>query len=465
MGGALTEFELRMAYTTPPMRIGINLLAILFPFWGILLPAALALFLVILLSLPANIPLTYSLVLIGSLLATTGICALVAFLCDDDEIRVSKAGLCFPLRFLPALRLRRQYKWDELGSISLNWHRNTTYKADEAMTLFFTGGGYAKLKLQHLNADELEQFFIAFESCALNCTRDAELPDFEMAIQARDSGVLSHTQLWEKSLAQRFSGATFTPLEPNTKLQEGRYQILRQLSFGGFAAVYVCRLPNGETVVLKESSFPQTDEVQNKATELFKREATILNGLNHSGIVKLIDYFLENGRHYLVLQHIEGMNLNRLVLQKGPQPAETVTAIARQLVDTLKYLHEQSPAVVHRDLTPDNLLLKSDGSVVLIDFGASKEIVSNFTGTVIGKQSYIAPEQFKGKPTPRSDIYSLGATLYFLSTGKQPEPLSQSNLDSEHELSLLISQCTHPEETQRPDCDGLLLILREAQSV
>jgi serine/threonine-protein kinase len=164
------------------------------------------------------------------------------------------------------------------------------------------------------------------------------------------------------------------------------------------------------------------------------------------------------------LQHIQGIDLGRLVMHSGPQPADTVVNWLRQLVPALQYLHQQAPPIVHRDVTPDNLLLKPDGTLMLIDFGAAKEIVGNFTGTIIGKHAYIAPEQFKGKPTPKSDVYSLGSTAYFLLTGKSPEPLTPScakeQLDSvPQDLSDLVLKCTALDERQRPDCGTIVNLL------
>ena len=253
--------------------------------------------------------------------------------------------------------------------------------------------------------------------------------DFEAAIQnKREGGLCTYTQLWERSLSQRFSGATFIPLEPDQRLQNGRYQVLRQLAFGGFAAVYLARNQDGGFVVLKESTFPQTGEVEQKAGEWFKRECELLSKLDHPNIVRVHDYFLEGGRHYLVMQHVEGIDLNRLVMKNGPQSAQAACDFARQIASALKYLHDQSSPIVHRDVTPDNLLLRPNGTLTLVDFGAAKEIVSSFTGTIIGKRSSMAPEQFKGHPSPKSDVYSLGATIAYLVTGKQPEPLTQSDL-------------------------------------
>ncbi len=100
---------------------------------------------------------------------------------------------------------------------------------------------------------------------------------------------------------------------------------------------------------------------------------------------------------------------------------------AFEIVALLEYLHGMKPPVVHRDLTPENFIIGSDGTITLIDFGAANEFLGTATGTVVGKNAYIPIEQFRGKAAPRSDIYAFGGTLFFLLTAKDPEPFSQSN--------------------------------------
>jgi serine/threonine-protein kinase len=214
-------------------------------------------------------------------------------------------------------------------------------------------------------------------------------------------------------------------------------------------------------VVLKESVFPQDEQVLSKAEELFKREAEILSKLQHPNIAAVHDYFIENGRHYLSMEYIEGTDLNRIVLREGAQSPEKVQNWAVQLAGILEYLHGLSPPVVHRDISPENILLRADGSLALIDFGAAKEIASNFTGTIIGKQSYIAPEQFRGKPSAKSDVYALGATLYYLLCAEQPQSLAVS-LPAEKrqgvpdELNDLVRRCTQLDERERPDAETII---------
>jgi serine/threonine protein kinase len=128
---------------------------------------------------------------------------------------------------------------------------------------------------------------------------------------------------------------------------------------------------------------------------------------------------------------------------------------AGQIGRILEYLHAQEPPIIHRDLTPDNLVLDSvkDGvlgqedSIVLIDFGAANEFIGNATGTLVGKQCFIAPEQFRGKAVPASDIYALGCTLHFLLTGEEPDALSVShprvlNAQVSEDLDQLIAEMT-----------------------
>lgn len=128
-----------------------------------------------------------------------------------------------------------------------------------------------------------------------------------------------------------------------------------------------------------------------------------------------------------MLDHVLGVDLKQHVKQNGPLRQSQVINLAGQMADILHYLHSQEPPVIHRDFTPDNLVLTDGDKVIAIDFGAANEFIGNATGTFVGKHSYIAPEQFRGKASPQSDLYAMGGTLYFLLTGQDPEALSVSD--------------------------------------
>ena len=164
-----------------------------------------------------------------------------------------------------------------------------------------------------------------------------------------------------------------------------------------------------------------------KVHQMFAREAAFLTRLNHPNIVKVLDHFIEGNRDYLVLEFIPGLTLRQQVQLSGPFPEQHVIEIGKHIARILYYLHGLQPPLVHRDLTPDNLIIREpERTIALIDFGAANEFVGKVTGTLIGKQCYIPPEQFRGHATPQSDIYALGATLYFLLTGVDPTPITVS---------------------------------------
>jgi serine/threonine-protein kinase len=170
---------------------------------------------------------------------------------------------------------------------------------------------------------------------------------------------------------------------------------------------------------------------------MLDREANMLARLRHNNIAKVLDHFSEDGRHYLMLEYINGQDLRQFVKQNGVLPEDKAVAWGLKILEILSVLHEQQPPIIHRDLTPDNLVVTNQGEIVLIDFGAANLFVGNATGTIVGKQAYIAAEQLRGHSMIESDIYSFGGTMYYLLTGKDPLPLAESR-------PALVNQSVHP---------------------
>ncbi len=269
----------------------------------------------------------------------------------------------------------------------------------------------------------------------------------------------SYTELWLQSLSSSPEREKLEPLEPGNTLNEGRYEVLMKLGVGGQGAAYLSRVNSSleknlcEEVVLKETIFPifVEESVRRQSLERFEHEARTLNLLSHDRIVKLRDYFVEDHRGYLVLEHIEGKNLRDHALGR-PMDEKEVIELALQMCDMLEYLHERN--VIHRDFTPDNLMLEVTGTVKLIDFNVAQTHDTGMTGTVVGKHAYVPPEQFRGKPIHASDIYAMGCTLYFMLSGKDPEPITQSKIRSKREeistaLDTIIQKCTTLKTEQR----------------
>src|ERR1700682_1803832 len=217
------------------------------------------------------------------------------------------------------------------------------------------------------------------------------------------------------------------PNEPLTSgvILQNRYEIERLLGGGGMGMVYLAhdqRLAN-RACALKEMVDHFIDQQQRiEANEYFAREADTLAQLKHAAIPAITDRFDDHNRHYLVMEYVEGRNLEEEIAARGgPLPEGLVIDIARQLCDVLAYLHGSTPPVVYRDMKPSNVMLTPRGRVVLVDFGIARLFKQARKGTMIGTLGFAPPEQYKGEIDPRSDIYSLAATMHYMLTAPDPE--------------------------------------------
>ncbi len=244
------------------------------------------------------------------------------------------------------------------------------------------------------------------------------------------SGLPSYTLMWLNQLrSTQGSGNQLDPLNPGHSLYEGKYRVVERIAAGGQAITYKAEDSEQQTVALKEFVMPTRGgmEIKKRALENVEHEAQLLKKLDHDQIVKLLDFFVESQRAYLVLEYIDGQSLRKLVQANGPFDQGQVTKMALAMSDILLYLHQHTPPIVHRDFTPDNLLLSKEGKLVLIDFNVAEQLEIELSKGVAGKHAYIPPEQFRGEAKAQSDIYAMGATMHYLLTGQDPEPISVSH--------------------------------------
>ncbi len=211
-------------------------------------------------------------------------------------------------------------------------------------------------------------------------------------------------------------------LQPGAILNE-RYRILSILGQGGMGSVYrAMDLNLSVEVAVKENLY-----LSEEFTRQFKREAAILASLRHPNLPKVTDHFeLPNQGQYLVMEYITGEDLRERMDREGLIPDEDVIRIGAAVCDALTYLHTRNPAVIHRDIKPGNVRIADDGHVLLVDFGLAKIHLGGKHETTTGARAmtpgYSPPEQYGSARTdPRSDIYSLGATLYSALSGAAPE--------------------------------------------
>jgi outer membrane protein assembly factor BamB/tRNA A-37 threonylcarbamoyl transferase component Bud32 len=162
--------------------------------------------------------------------------------------------------------------------------------------------------------------------------------------------------------------------------------------------------------------------VRKTIVQNFEREANILATLNHPSIPRIYDYFSESNRSYLVLEFINGKDLEAIISETpGFMSEELVLSWAIELCDVLHFLHTHKPdPIIFRDMKPSNVMVNLSQHVILVDFGIAKPFLAGQKGTMIGTEGYSPPEQYRGEATPLADIYALGATMHHALTKRDP---------------------------------------------
>lgn len=242
---------------------------------------------------------------------------------------------------------------------------------------------------------------------------------------------------------------------------KGKYEILALIGEGGMSRVFLARdldLVNKQWAV-KEVDRNAKDPMGRPIEQSLASEAELLSKLQHPAIVDIVDIERTDNFIYVVMDHIEGVSLDKVVRQKGPQKEEDVQEWMLQICDALGYLHRQNPAIIYRDVKPNNIMLHPDGYVKLIDLGVAREYKDEQKKDTIafGTTGYAAPEQYgKSQTDARTDIYGVGATMWHLLGGTAPPmefPLPNvrevNHNVSEGFADVIIPRCTALERNER----------------
>jgi len=318
-----------------------------------------------------------------------------------------------------------------------------------------------------------------------------EVPENVPAVQSSDDLATRHIAGDPSpplDLETRSVGAA-PPLRVNGRLVEGtllqeRYRVMGVVGAGGMSTVYKAqdlRFPNVlRLCAVKEMLNTAADlQVRTMVVQNFEREASILATLSHPAIPQVYDYFSEGDRSYLVLEFIQGKDLETVLDEtEGFLSESQVVDWAIQICDVLTYLHNHKPnPIIFRDMKPSNVMLDEQGRVRLVDFGIAKVFQSGQKGTMIGTEGYSPPEQYRGIAEPRGDVYALGATIHHLLSKQDPRleppfsfrerPVHESNPAVSGELHDIINRALEYDINQRfgsaEEMKRALLSLRSAR--
>lgn len=258
---------------------------------------------------------------------------------------------------------------------------------------------------------------------------------------------------------------------------DGKYKILNVIGKGGMSIVYLAMNEKAN----KQWAIKEVRKDGKQDFDVVKQglvaEIDMLKRFNHPNLPSIVDVIDGDGTFLIVMDYIEGNALDKKLQEEGAQNQEDVIAWSKQLCDVLGYLHSRKPPIIYRDMKPSNIMLKPDGTVMLIDFGTAREF--KYAGvadtTCLGTRGYAAPEQFggQGQTDARTDIYCLGATMYHLVTGHNPGvypykmyPIRQWNNLLSSGLEEIILKCTqqNPEERYQT-CAELMYALEHYQDL
>ncbi|CAN5557729.1 hypothetical protein BH10CYA1_BH10CYA1_25710 [soil metagenome] len=315
-------------------------------------------------------------------------------------------------------------------------------------------GRNLKINLNDLNREQRAKLFYSVKNWAPNVVIQPKAEELLLgSVVLQD---VRYTQLWFDLLTCKTKVKRQSTLNPGETLRDGAYTIEERLSAGGQATAYLARNAAGTQIVLKEFilAIASTTGALIESAREFETEVTLLSQLNNPGIVRLEDFFTEDGRVYVVLEYVHGQTLRQKVQKDGPLSEAEVVRLTQAVCDVLEYLHNFDPPIVHRDVTPENILVLPDGTIKLIDFSLAVKNDGRSTTDSCGKQAFTPPEQFREEICPQSDIYGLGATMFFMLTGVPPKPITTSSPktkapETSDKLNKIVERATQLDLSQR----------------
>lgn len=401
-------------------------------------------------------------IFLGSIVALYGTAPIAVMACvflpftTQRKIHLNCDGISFVQGPYLSLRGRQFRLWSDLHSLTVQV--KSSKKVRQEFVLTFRSGGSIVFKSSQFSGQDLKTLLDSIDQYAAACSVHPDVYSvcqrlYEMDRQTAASDGIADTTIAGIPAGQ-FKSTIFVPLHAGDLLPGTQTRIIKLLSSKPMCAVYLARNDDGRMVTVKQFYLADETDETRALEKTLRREYELLSRLDHPGIAKVIHSYSAEKSTYLLIEHRLGSDMRAIVNEHGARSESLTIVWAKQLCEIMIYLHGREPAIIHRDLTPDNIIVGEDGNLRLIDFGAAREFLDGITGTMLGKHCYVSPEQLRGDANTKSDIYSFGATLCFLLTARDPVALSQSSpsksTDCSAELNQLIRDCTEFDDGNRP---------------
>ncbi|HEY9778287.1 MAG TPA: protein kinase [Planktothrix sp.] len=383
---------------------------------------------------------------------------------NADELRIYRSGGVVGSGQI--LRL----KWNQLAAIKLQ------HSVANDAVVFVTKEGKSKLAPEGTSKERKiwAEFFKSVHAHAPEVELDRSL--YRLLSHIADA---HYTQPWLDNLPAPPQFDNYLPLAPRSLLKNGTYAVREQLTRAmpdrSYTIMQLLRDGNEAaadkdaskrvTYLMKEHPLPVLlrPPDQDAYTNNLRKRAGQLKEISSNNIAAVQDFFVENRRALLVIEQVRGNSLREFVAEQTAVSQERVKEVCLSIFSIVRSLHSLSPPVVHGGLSPDSLICQADSTLRLSDHPMQ---IANADGFLIGNLPYVAPEQFAGAPCPASDLYSVGAILYFLLCGEDPPPMSELSLPAgdgvvDPVLQKIINLCTQQSLDQRAKDVGELLALLE----
>ncbi len=342
------------------------------------------------------------------------------------RLGISDTGISFPILFAPWLNGRLTRSWSDLESADLHMgHDSSNYIGGNVLTLAFKSGGRVDLQTTRIPREDLRCLadglltWANAESLTPAVSELVARNDFEIA----DSQFFVFAKKHRSILSKDFGLVNNRLHEKGASLLDGAYIVEKGLAAGGNRSSYlVADIGQGRNLKLTEYDLSILDPLKrDRCVEELISISKSYKDLQLPHVLNLVDYRVHEEKFYVLMEPCLDQTLRSFVLKHGNLNEKQVTSLALKLAEAVQAVHSLDPSLILGGIRPDAIVWKKNGTVLLTEFGFANDLIMKYSDALLIDAPYAAPERIAGVAVPASDLYSIGATMYFAITKMDPE--------------------------------------------